>query len=500
MKKTIATALVLSMALSMTACSTAEKTDETKIRFKTDDPVPEEETTEETAETTPVDPDLQTFTFELGNEKKPETTEVRLSGYCDGDINDYVSAMDLYGYDYLHSGVVGLVGSPVQLTYDDVKRAKLTFVYDPDELGNMPETNLILLSYTGSSYDTVVSELDTKSHTVSADIAGDGVYLLADAYQWYACWGYDVSKYEYEIDVDTSKSAWERECETGSIMELADKDWAVENAPYFLVSTPEELASAVYYINAWGTYDQKYYITLKNDIDITGYEWEPIGWHGPSGGLAFRGVVDGQGYTINGMTIDLGYQDAGFIGVGQEISVYDINFTNAYVSSTANVGIVGGQINWTNKWSNINVQGEIAGDAHSFGAIIGHGTSTSFIECSADVTRYGEEFNYLNYKEYIEASSGVTEAFTLTLNEDYTITRDEVEGYDSLTWHIELNGVQVLDRGAEDFDTKEPELVLSTEYQWIRGEKGTHSIYLLAWDDTYDTYVRVSNIIEYTID
>ena len=84
------------------------------------------------------------------------------------------------------------------------------------------------------------------------------------------------------------------------------------------------------------------------------------------------------------------------------------------------------------------------------------------------------------------------ENFHLTLESDYTITRDEHEGFKTLTWNIELNGKCVLRRLAEN------ELTLEPRYQWLHGEYGKFTIYLTAAID--GEYRRVSNVIEYTHD
>ncbi len=43
-------------------------------------------------------------------------------------------------------------------------------------------------------------------------------------------------------DYDPTKTDWENYGDTGSIMEIADTDWALENAPVFHVETKEQLA------------------------------------------------------------------------------------------------------------------------------------------------------------------------------------------------------------------------------------------------------------------
>ena len=82
--------------------------------------------------------------------------------------------------------------------------------------------------------------------------------------------------------------------------------------------------------------------------------------------------------------------------------------------------------------------------------------------------------------------------FHLTLEDDYSITRDEQEGFKALEWVIMLDGKVVLKRLAED------ELVLEPRWQWRHGSTGKFSICLNAYVD--GEYRRVSNIIEYTID
>lgn len=95
---------------------------------------------------------------------------------------------------------------------------------------------------------------------------------------------------------------WERECDTGSIMELAYKEWAEENALVFYVSDASELASAVWYVNGVNE-DDFISIYLEDDIDLTGYDWKPMGWTNAGTKHQFSGIVNGQGHTINGMTI-----------------------------------------------------------------------------------------------------------------------------------------------------------------------------------------------------
>ena len=116
--------------------------------------------------------------------------------------------------------------------------------------------------------------------------------------------GIDPYQYLYGEGPGSAKCAWEIAYDTGSIMALADKKWAEDNAPDFHVSTPEELASVVYYVNT--TLGVKVNVTIENDIDLTGYDWMPMGWSEfQKGSFYFSGTVDGGGHTIQGMHLSV---------------------------------------------------------------------------------------------------------------------------------------------------------------------------------------------------
>ena len=445
---------------------------------------------------------LKSCSLKLYNSSKPETVEVIFSGYCEGDISKRVDMEDIYDFDYFSSSVVGLVGSPIEVTFDNVKDAQLSFVYDPDELRGMPETNFLPMYH--SSNNTTLPfqpiddvEVDSVNHTVTIPAKKDGIYLLVDVYQWFTAWGVDASEYAYDIDMSNSESDWERSTDTGSIMELADKQWAYDNAPEFHVSNAEELASVVYYVNAFSDGSETYSIYIEDDIDLEGYDWKPIGWTDMGNNHCFRGLVDGKGHTINGMRIVEQKAQAGFIGYGLFVEMKDISFTDALVYSERSAGIAGGEIYGTTTWTGVNVQGEVDSGNDECGAIIALASGESFIDCSADVKKDGERYNYFTYDEMLKSTMKVVETFTLTLNDDYSISRDDFEGFSSLQWHIELDGVQILERGADDPYTGAPELTLDPDLQWFKGREGVHTIYLQAYQN--GAYVRVSNIITYEL-
>ena len=352
MKKLFSVMAVLSMMISCTSCGllySAYETDE-ELTVPTEEiPVTETVISAEVAteQLEKADPTRQKCRKTIKNSEKPEVVKVYFEGLCSEDIRKHAQVKDLYNIDMLHSGVVGLVGIPIEIEYDsEISQPRLGLEYDTSELRGIPEKNLIMLHYSEEDefYNTVEDfELDTDKCIVSADIDESGVYLLADAYQWYDCWGIDVSEYAYERDLTQYKTDWEREEDMGSIMALANKEWAMENAPDFHVSTAEQLASVVWYVNG---IDGNADITLEKDIDLSDYQWKPMGW-GKGFGNGFSGTVDGQGHTIYGMTIIENYLQSGFIGYGTGVSVKNINFEDAYVSATHCTGIAGGELGTT---------------------------------------------------------------------------------------------------------------------------------------------------------
>lgn len=424
----------------------------------------------------------------IGTKKYPEVTAVIFTAESIGSLKDNSSVSE--SGNVIHQGVVGRVGAPIELVFNKwVTPQKLTFCYDKDELRGIPEKNLIVLHYNEDDafYDTVEgSVLDTDACTIECEVSEEGAYLLADAYQWYACWGADVSEYAYDIDVTAYGSDWERKYDTGDIMDIADKDWAADTAPYFNVSTPEQLAGAVWYVNAVMDYDNGdgVCITLTSDIDLSDYDWVPMGWYDGGTSHAFSGTIDGGGHTVTGMHIGPGYDDSGFIGYGLSTYVTDIAFRDCSVNGGSCTGIVGGQVYMSQQWDSITLTDcAVEGASSDSGTIIGREAGTAFKDCAVNnVTVNGEETPYFSYRQKQIEETPVTETFTITVDEDGVIHRDVHDGFRNLGWHFEKNGVQLLDRLAEN----------ETEYDaaWIDYDKA----YLTAFID--GTYIRVSNIIE----
>lgn len=80
----------------------------------------------------------------------------------------------------------------------------------------------------------------------------------------------------------------------------------------FLLKDAEDLLLLAERVNNDGMTFEGQYIALANDIDLTGIEFVPIGVYG--GGHYFEGTLDGNGFAIRNITIDIPGENNGLFG------------------------------------------------------------------------------------------------------------------------------------------------------------------------------------------
>lgn len=282
---------------------------------------------------------------------------------------------------------------------------------------------------------------------------------------------------------------WIKSTECGDILSLADKDYIDKYAPsgYFLAGTPQELASFAYYVNTQPLEQGQVSLELTADIDLSGYNWAPMGWSGGAGtDHPFAFCVYGKEHTIKNMTINSNGSNAGFIGWGTVCGVFDLRIEDAVVEGGDNVGVITGQAIMGN-YSNCYASGTVEG--YSAGSMLGYEANCSIKNCSADVTVNGEKFDFISWNEKEKSEIVIDDPVTITIDENYTVTRPLVEGYANLGWMVFKDGEQVLHRNAED----------EMNYCYFGNERGhSYKIYLTAY--VKGQYVPISNIIEYTVE
>ena len=443
----------------------------------------------------------------VGENGAKAVTDVLLIPKDDIDISKDVYFEDLYGRHVLHSGVVGLVGAPVEVDFDTDKVAggKLVFIYDPNELKGVRPDALLFLWYdeeNGFYQELESGVLDKDNCAMSVGINRPGTYMLVNMYEWLNAWGAGLADNGLEPGYDPSEEPvnselWELHGYVGDIVSLADEEYInsckqADGSYLFNVSTVEQLASAVYFNNC-ANKDGKYQITIniENDIDLKGFNWAPMGWYAAGIDYDFTGSVNGNGHTIKNMHIDcLDY--AGFIGKGKYCTVSDLNFENAYVSGRS-PGIV---ISYARdcRVLGCTVQGEVEG--LEAGTVVGIDQSSYIENCKANVMCDGEDIsNYISGTERGKAAAseknGITEEIWLDDNSRPCREEDVIETYNNLVWEIKRNGVVVLERGAEN------ETVLPWQEIDLLTVPGHYEVTLLAYVNGY--YVPVSNTVEYDV-
>lgn len=433
-------------------------------------------------------PVTQTMRQEISNELKPEITAVEITGDCWGKIENKVTINDIYKIDAYVSDTVGLIGSPIEISYsNEVSNVELTLIYDDTQLRGIPEKNLIVLFNEGISVDEVYFSCDRDTNKITVPVSSGGIYMLDDAYVWYKTWNKSTVGYEYDIDKSDYESDWEREHDTAEFMKIADAEWAKNCGEQFHVKTPEQLAGVVYYVNALAD-SGTLLISIESDIDLKGIDWMPMGWRGNESPSL---DIEGNGFTIKNMTIKQpDMKEVGFIGYARNLHVNNLKFENAHVESKNDVGILCGVSQMTDLIENVEISGEIISDGDSCGAIVGEDNGKCYNNCKANVKLNGEDYPFFSSREREESEYVPQEIFTLTLEENYCIKRDDIEGYDDLGWLVIVDGKQALHRNADN------ELILDTKCIDVISPKpySKYEIYL-----TTGVRDRISNVIEYQV-
>ena len=159
----------------------------------------------------------QTLSEEINNTKHPGVLSVSISLDCNGYLGDNANILDVYDIDMRSSEVVGLIGSPVDITVDcSFKTADIEFKYDENALGETKEDNLAMMWYDEENDNYVIldSILDKDNNTLKYTTTHFSTYLIIDKEIWldnmrmdmnYRNSG-DVTYYDMALVIDVSGS------------------------------------------------------------------------------------------------------------------------------------------------------------------------------------------------------------------------------------------------------------------------------------------------------
>lgn len=432
----------------------------------------------------------------------------------DMDISQLVTFEDLYGRHALHTGVVGLVGSPVDVKFDtnEITSGRLDFHVVRSELHGIRPDALMFLWYDEENDNYVEQEMteldivDDENLDVLLDITKPGVYLLVNKYTWLNAWGAKLDDNGYEKDYvpglyDIAPSTdWAGNEDTGDILDMIDEQYIMDSlsdtgSADFKVSTPEQLASACYFVNCVNMENGNpptINITLEKDIDLKGVAWSPIGWNMAGKDNRFKGFFNGGGHTIKNVTVSTGY-NTGFFGETCFCYVQDLNIEDADITGANEVGVLVGS-DVRSSFSNVSVSGKVkGGDA---GAMIGREAGAMIFGCKADVdvNDGSEASNYLSYTRYQQKVLGDEFGYPEKIElKGHKVVRkgSSSEEYHNLQWYFMIDGSSFLEIGAnEDFDVDDA-LAKVAVNGTIPDSEYTVALYAFV----EQCYIPVSNVI-----
>ena len=306
---------------------------------------------------------------------------------------DYVhltSEDDLYLLEYVDSWTAIPYSDYYYISLDDdCGEAVINFEYD----GNLAEGSYIYCIYENTLIDPVQLDTTYENGIAYAVIGDPGYYFLGQIEETVP-----VTEENY-FDMDPEDSQWARTSDTGDIIGLVDMEYIEESYnSVFVVDSVEDLASLTYFVNTYPRdgYDVAFcvWVDLVDDIDLTGYEWAPLGLDVYSGVTApFSGIFAGNGHTISGLNIRNRYLDNGFFGTVYFATVIGLNIEDAVINGT-NSNLMAGHTSNT-QFYDCHVSGELInsfGEAENLFPYSPDYGNNEYYDCSISVINSNDQW------------------------------------------------------------------------------------------------------------
>ena len=242
----------------------------------------------------------------------------------------------------------------------------------------------------------------TLGHTFDGRITGvtSAMEYSADGTTWTTCPDGEVAGLAagtYQVRIKATASAFHSE---NAIITI-DSGEGSEINPY-IIRTPEELAMLATLINAdnsnYTNFTDKNY-RLGNNIDLTAYlsstgagynsgkGWIPIGTINP-----FKGVFDGGGFSITGLTVnDNTLSNSGLFGVLDGATIKNLGVAGKISGMTNNCGGIAGSIYNGSSIANCYSAANISG-AGCVGGLVGYVFGGSIANCYSTGNVSGTNF------------------------------------------------------------------------------------------------------------
>ena len=159
---------------------------------------------------------------------------------------------------------------------------------------------------------------------------------------------------------------------------------------YYEIANGGQLFWFAQQVNKGGEGGRYLKAVLKNDIDLEGRSWTPIGATGGTNSQSFRGVFDGNGKTITGLNVDNSKSGLGFFGevrkgVVKDFTIYgevklngQYNYVGGVIGSACGIqGDNGSTISGITSYVNVTLGEGSHGSNHVAGLIgyVNHNTT-----------------------------------------------------------------------------------------------------------------------------
>lgn len=181
---------------------------------------------------------------------------------------------------------------------------------------------------------------------------------------------------------------------TESWADHANTDWYNDTDTTFTLTEPEQLAGLAVLVKDGNSFSGKT-VTIGADMDLSAYQWEPIG----DGRLVFQnyrfyqsqwsGTLNGQNHKLTGI-IGMGEGYIGLTGFVYKGSVYNIFIDDSYFSGESQVGSVVGRLD--NSYTGNNISYAVVDGSENIGGIVGLALWSTAAQCEFYGRAYGADF------------------------------------------------------------------------------------------------------------
>lgn len=215
--------------------------------------------------------------------------------------------------------------------------------------------------------------------------------VLADAAKELEAANAAVSEAEAAVEAEEANAANETEgVQEAEHLSQEEIDKLVQEEGYTYITSKDQFLE----IFQNGGIDLNGSYILGCDIDLSEIEnWQPVG----DEVNPFTGVFNGNGYSIDNLTInveDSNAENVGFFGTTVNAEISNVNFTNAsivtpsdFINGSSSVGIVAGTARGTS-FDNITISGDVTG-YESVGGMVGVINDNSYYDANENYIEVG---------------------------------------------------------------------------------------------------------------